>query len=39
VKLSAYRKEWEAALAQAKAATVGADGLPLTRFSVPLERA
>jgi hypothetical protein len=39
VKLSAYRKEWEATLAQAKAATVGADGLPLTRFSVPLERA
>ena len=39
VKLAAYRKEWESVLAAAKAATTDAAGMPLTRVSVPLERA
>ena len=38
-KLASYRKEWEAILAQAKAATTDATGMPLTRFTIPLERA
>lgn len=38
-KLAAYRKEWADTLAAAKAATLDASGMPLTRFSVPLERA
>jgi hypothetical protein len=38
-KLKAYRTEWEAALAQAKAATpVDPEGYPRQVFSVDLER-
>lgn len=38
-KLASYRKEFDALIAQARAATPDASGLTLPMYSIPLERA